>query len=102
MFMAWAGHYLDPRPSFMAALNLHANNDEPAARLFWQAQLGLGPGDFTKSYVKPEGTGHRKNHLRHGVCRVRLRRGTDAFVKTMSWIDFLAAQWPVPGRPQPD
>jgi len=100
LFMAWTLRYLDPRASFVAALNLHANNDEPAARSFWQKQLGVQPGDFTKSYVKPEGTGHRKNHLRHGVCRVRLRRGTDAFVRTMSWVELLAATWAVPaGRP---
>jgi hypothetical protein len=98
LFMAWARRYLDGEATFAAALNLHANNDEPAARSFWQEQLGLRPVDFTKSYVKPEGTGHRKNHLSHGVCRVRLRRGTDAFLKTMSWVDYLAATWAVPHR----
>jgi len=83
LFMSWARRYLDDQASFAAALNLHANNDEQVALLSWQQDLGLRREDFTKSYIKPDGTGHRKNHLRNGVCRVRLRRGTDAFLKTM-------------------
>lgn len=96
LFMAWTRRYLDNQARFMAALNLHADNDEPAARFYWQAQLGLSSNDFTKSYVKPDGTGHRKNHLSNGVCRIRLRRGTDAFLRTMSWVDYLADTWAVP------
>ncbi len=93
LFMSWTERYLDPQPSFVAALNLHAGNNEPAARRAWQTELGLGPADFTKSYVKPDGTGHRKNHLPHGVCRLRLRKGTDAFYQAMSWVHTLAEAW---------
>ncbi len=94
VFIAWTTRYLDPDPEFVLALNLHANNDEPAARLFWQEELRLGSADFNKSFVKPDGTGHRKNHLPYGVCRVRLRRSTDAFFKVLTWIDVLADRWP--------
>ncbi len=94
LFIAWTTRYLDPDPEFALALNLHANNNEPAARLFWQKELRLGPADFNKSFIKPDGTGHRKNHLPYGVCRVRLRRSTDAFYRALTWIDVLAARWP--------
>lgn len=44
---------------------------------------------FTKSFIKPAGTGHRKNHLPHGVCRACMRRSADAWHRTMGWIDAL-------------
>lgn len=49
--------------------------------------------DFTKSYVKPDGTGHRKNHLPYGVCTLLRRRSADAFVITMAWIEFLQQEF---------
>jgi len=96
LFMSWTERYLSAQPSFVAALNLHADNDERGARLSWQKELGLLPTDFTRSFIKPDGTGHRKNHLPHGVCRLRLRRGTDAFLMTMSWIETVAEKWAAP------
>ncbi len=93
LFMAWTRRYLDVNSNCVAALNLHANNDERLALLFWQRELELSPSDFNKSYIKPDGTGHRKNHLPYGVCRVRRRRGANAFLKAMSWIDTLAETW---------
>ena len=90
-----------PTPAFAAALNLHANNDEQVALLSWQRDLGLSRDDFTRSYIKPDGTGHRKNHLPHGVCRVRLRRGTDAFLKTMVWVDGSCRADGIPTPPSP-
>lgn len=96
LFITWTRRYIDPGASFAAALNLHRNNNERQARLAWQFELGLEPSDFTRSYIKPEGTGHRKNHLTHGVCRLRLRKGTNAFLMTMEWIDVLAEAWAAP------
>ncbi len=32
----------------------------------------------TKTFIKPEGTGHRKNHLPYGVCRVSMRKSANA------------------------
>jgi len=90
VFMRWVATYLNPTPRYSAAVNLHANNDESAARGYWSRELGLDLGDFTKTHVKAEGTGHRKNHLAFGVCRVSLRRSTNAWLTTMTWIDVLA------------
>ncbi len=64
LFMRWTETYLPPSTGFTARVNLHADNDEPSARKWWATELGLSLSDFYKSYVKPDGTGHRKNHLK--------------------------------------
>lgn len=92
LFMKWADHFHEPT-GFRAKLNIHADNDEPAAREWWAAELNLAIEDFNKSFIKsfikPDGTGHRKNHLPYGVCLVSKRRCADAFHATMAWIQFL-------------
>lgn len=35
LFMDWARRYHDPEATFAGAINLHYNNDEPAAKRFW-------------------------------------------------------------------
>ena len=93
LFMAWTRRFLQPNASFTASINLHFDNDEPAARAFWSRELDIPVGDFTKTFIKPEGTGHRKNHLPHGVCRARMRRSTDAWITTLAWIDFVKSRF---------
>ncbi|MFO7548041.1 MAG: hypothetical protein R6X29_04080 [Acidimicrobiia bacterium] len=92
LFMSWARRYHDRGARFRANLNLHADNDENAAIAWWCERLGLVPGDFTKTFIKPDGTGHRKNHLVQGVCRVRMRRSGDAWHRTMGWLEALPGQ----------
>jgi hypothetical protein len=89
LFMSWARRFFRPDAIFGAAINLHFDNDEQAAKKYWSAQLRIDPARFTKTFIKPDGTGHRKNHLPSGVCRVTMKRSTDAFITTMSWIDFV-------------
>ncbi|MGA7227434.1 MAG: hypothetical protein WBZ40_13145 [Acidimicrobiia bacterium] len=91
-FIRWATEFHNPQAGFRARLNIHADNDEPSARTWWADQLALPLDDFTKSFVKPDGTGHRKNHLHWGVCLVRMRQSADAFHTTTSWIKFLKKQ----------
>lgn len=88
LFRKWARRFHDPAAQFRASINLHADNDETQARGWWAARLGLDPiDDFTKSFIKPDGTGHRKNHLPHGTCRLTMRTSTDAWLRTLAWID---------------
>lgn len=82
--------YHDPKAEFVLALHLHEGNIETDAQAFWRRALGLPGVGFHKTFIKPKGTGHRKNHLAHGVCRVRVRRSTDAWIRTMAWIEVLA------------
>lgn len=88
-YRSWAERYHSSEFGWRARLNLHENNDEQAARHWWSIELALPLEDFTKSFVKPDGTGHRKNYLPHGVCTLTLRRSANAFVTTMAWVEFL-------------
>ncbi len=89
LFMAWAKTYLPPDTGWRAKLNVHANNDEVIARTWWSTQLQLPVREFTKSFIKPDGTGHRKNHLPHGVCILTKRRSADQYHITMAWVEFM-------------
>jgi hypothetical protein len=91
LFIAWARRYLDPRIEFQLGLHLHAGNDEEEAKVYWRSVLSLPDVPFGKTYFKEEGTGHRKNHLPHGVCRVRTRRAADNWHRVMVWIDVVGA-----------
>lgn len=96
LFVCWVRHYFDHNAAFTLALHLHEGNDEKAAMRFWRDAVGLPDARFTKTFTKPAGTGHRKNHLQHGVCRIRVRRSTDYWIRTMVWIEIARRQpWPL-------
>jgi hypothetical protein len=86
LFINWVTTYHDPDAEFVLSINLHANNDEPAARSFWSDALDLPEARFHKTFIKPDGTGHRKNHLPYGVCRVKVCRCSNMWQRTMAWI----------------
>ena len=92
LFILWVRTYLDFNAEFALALHLHEGNDEKAARNWWADALGIHDVQFQKTFVKPPGTGHRKNRWLHGVCRVQMRRSADAHYRTMEWIDCLAKE----------
>jgi hypothetical protein len=89
VFVRWVRSYHDAHANFSLMLHLHEGNDERAARERWRCELDLPDSNWHKTFIKPKGTGHRKNHLAWGVCRVRVRRSADAFVRTMAWIEGL-------------
>jgi hypothetical protein len=93
LFKAWSERFHPSGGGWRSRLNLYADNDEPKARQWWSEELSLSIDDFTKSFVKPDGTRHRKNHLPHGVCTLIRRRSADAFVTTMAWIEFLQQEF---------
>lgn len=89
-FMAWVRSFLIEDPVFVLSLHLHEGNSESRAKSHWRDVLALPRAEFWKSYIKPAGTGHRKNIHAQGVCRVVVRNGTDAWLRTMTWIDSVA------------
>lgn len=89
-FIAWVRRYLDPSARFTLALHLHSGNDELAAKQYWRWAVGLPDAQFTKTHIKPAGTGHRKNHLPHGICRVRTRNASNHWHRVIVWIDVVA------------
>jgi len=92
LFISWVRTYLDPNAEFAMGLHLHDGNDEMAAKTWWADALGIQNAQFHKTFVKPPGTGHRKNRWPRGVCRVQMRRSADAHHRTMAWIDCLAQE----------
>jgi len=94
IFIAWVRCHLETGSEFVLSLHLHEGNDETTARRHWEEVLDLPGTDWTKTFVKPKGTGHRKNKLLWGVCRVRVRRSADSFIRTMAWIDALRSILP--------
>jgi hypothetical protein len=90
LFVAWVRVYHDADAEFVLSLHLHEGNDDVSARRWWAASLQLAEPDFTKTFIKPVGTGHRKNRLEHGICRVRMRRSADAWDRTATWIEVVA------------
>jgi len=90
MFINWVRTYLDLQAEMVLAIHLHADNDETAAREYWATATGLVGNRFTKTFTKPDGTGHRKNHLPYGVCRVRVMRPADHWNRVMEWIEVVA------------
>ena len=90
LFINWTRSYLMPEAQFVLALHLHEGNDDSGAQAHWASHLGLVDSHFYPTFIKPAGTGHRKNKLSRGVCRVSVRRSTDAFHRTMGWIDTIA------------
>jgi hypothetical protein len=91
LFIAWTRAFHGPNSQFVLKLNLHEGNDEAAARAYWSDATGLGDVGCHKTFAKPNGTGHRRNHLVHGICQVRVRAAADAWQRTMTWIGVLAS-----------
>ena len=91
LFIAWVRAFHDSAAVFVLKINLHADNDEPTARAYWTEATGLENAEFYRTFIKPDGTGHRKNHLPHGVCQVRVRRCADHWHRTMAWVEIVAS-----------
>jgi hypothetical protein len=91
LFIRWVRCFHQRDAVFVLALHLHAGNDEASARRWWADALQLHRPDFTSSFIKPSGSGHRKNRLAQGVCRVALRHSADAWHRTMAWIEVIGA-----------
>lgn len=87
LFISWVRTYLDSSAEFRLSLHLHEGNDDEVAQDYWRRALQLPGAQFTKTFVKPRGTGHRKNKIAHGICRVRFCRSADHWQTTMTWID---------------
>lgn len=89
LFVAWVRRFIDNEAQFSIQLHLHEGNDEAVARSYWRRQTGLNDANFYKTYIKPKGTGHRKNRIPFGVCTLKVRRCTNGWYRTLAWIEAL-------------
>jgi len=100
LFIRWLRVYVDPSARFTIHLHLHEGNDEDAAKEYWRAETDLHHANFIKTFIKPKGTGHLKNHLKHGICTVRLRKASDSWNLIMEWIDATATLFGLDNKTQ--
>ena len=61
-----------PNDKFKFYLNIHSGQGDEAIKRFWSEVTGCPVVQFGKSYVKKEGTGHRKNVLYNGTIKVTI------------------------------
>lgn len=91
LFISWLRQYVNTDLELVLQLHLHEGNDEMVAMSYWRRILRLPDAPFHKTFVKPRGTGHRKNHLQHGVCTVKVRAASDHWHRIMAWMDEIMA-----------
>ncbi len=90
LFLGWSSRYLElGRDRFIVMLHLHTGQDEAERQKYWSARTGLPLDQFRKSYIKPEGTGHRKNKLYNGTAQIRIRRSTALHHRVLGWLEGL-------------
>lgn len=88
LFIAWARRYLElDDDRFTVGLHLHSGQDEAERIDYWSEVTGLDRTHFRKTFIKPEGTGHRKNVLYNGTASIRVRRSGELSHRVLGWID---------------
>ncbi len=75
-----------PDEKFKIYLNIHSGQDEVKIKRFWSDIINLPVSQFGKSYIKKEGTGHRKNILYHGTIKIEICN-KDLLYKIQGWIE---------------
>lgn len=75
-----------PESKFKAQLHIHSGQDENMMKRFWSSETGIPLSQFCKSFVKKEGTGHRKNTLYNGTLKINIY-DKDLLYKILGWIE---------------
>jgi len=75
-----------PPHRLKAHLNIHADQDEQRAKKYWSEITKIPLSRFGKTYIKPQGTGHKKNILHNGVIKIRYH-SEDLRYRIMAWIE---------------
>ncbi|MBI3320600.1 MAG: hypothetical protein HYZ89_08495, partial [Candidatus Omnitrophica bacterium] len=87
VMMKWFRDYCRvPEEKFKVHLHLHSGHDEESVKAYWVDVTGLKIAQFGKSFVKQEGTGHRKNILYQGTIRIQIGN-RDLLHTIRAWIE---------------
>jgi len=72
-----------------AYLHIHKGNNDEKIKIYWSKLTGIPLSNFGKSFIKPKGTGHRKNKLPYGIIKISVigKGATDMRIKTMAWVE---------------
>lgn len=74
---------------FKIYLNIHSGQDDRQIKEFWSSVIGIPVSQFGKSYIKKEGTGHRKNILYNGTIKIQVCN-KNLLYKILGWIEGIA------------
>lgn len=73
LMIKWFKKFLDIKPEQIKAyLHLHENDNDEEIKKYWSNVTKIPLNNFGKSFIKPTGTGHRKNILPHGIIRIQI------------------------------
>lgn len=75
-----------PDNKFKIYLNIHSGQDDNKIKKFWSDIIDLPVSQFGKSYIKREGTGHRKKILYNGTIKIQIC-DSNLLYKILGWID---------------
>ncbi|MBI3261284.1 hypothetical protein HYZ64_02875 [Candidatus Berkelbacteria bacterium] len=75
-----------PESKFKVSVFYHEGQNEKKMRKYWSEITGVSLEQFHKSIFKKEGTGHRKNILYMGTCKIRIC-DKNLLCKILTWIE---------------
>jgi len=75
-----------PEEKFKVYLHLHSGQNELKSKRFWSEITGVPLPQFGKSYIKREGSGHKKNILYFGTAKICIY-SKDLLYKILGWIE---------------
>lgn len=79
--VSWLQEFFGVRPTEISIhLHLHSGQDEEKMKRYWSRLTGVPLKNFQKSFVKPEGSGYRKNVLHYGTIRLTVRRAGSTYL----------------------
>lgn len=70
----WFQRFFKIKPTSLSIhLHLHSGQNEVKMKEYWSKITGVPLTNFHKSFIKPEGSGYRKNILYNGTVKVRVK-----------------------------
>jgi hypothetical protein len=89
LFMVkWIEKFFSINPKgLVARLNIYQKQNEKDIIYFWSELLGIPKENFKKSFIKPAGSGYRKNNLYHGTIRIEIPKSTDICYRINGWVN---------------
>ena len=78
---------------FRTQLHLHSGQNENQIKKFWSKITGIPINQSHKSYIKKEGSGHRKNKLYNGTIRVSVS-DSNLLHRIQGWTDAIEFNLP--------
>ncbi|MEI7742013.1 MAG: hypothetical protein WCJ29_05970 [bacterium] len=81
VMIKWFRNYYGVTPSHMSLhMHLHSGQDEQAMRSYWSKITGIPSTNFHKTFIKPEGSGYRKNILYHGTVKLSVKEAGSTYM----------------------